>query len=42
MGNDGKEYYEVQKDDEICTLDKNASLNMEITLATGRGYVSSS
>ena len=29
----------MNKDVEICTLDKNASLNMEITLATGRGYV---
>jgi DNA-directed RNA polymerase subunit alpha len=32
----------MNKDAEICTLDKGASLNMEITLDTGRGYVPSS
>ena len=32
----------MNKDAEICTLDKGASLDMEITLATGRGYVPAS
>ena len=32
----------MNKDVEICTLDKGASLDMEITLATGRGYVPAS
>ena len=32
----------MNKDAEICTLDKNANLDMEITLATGRGYVPAS
>jgi DNA-directed RNA polymerase subunit alpha len=32
----------MNKDAEICTLDKGAELNMEITLNTGRGYVSAS
>ena len=29
----------MNKDAEICTLDKGANLDMEITLGTGRGYV---
>jgi DNA-directed RNA polymerase subunit alpha len=32
----------MNKDAEICTLDKGASLDMEITLGTGRGYVPAS
>ena len=32
----------MNKDAEICTLDKGANLDMEITLATGRGYVPAS
>ncbi|MDR1360762.1 MAG: DNA-directed RNA polymerase subunit alpha [Rickettsiales bacterium] len=32
----------MNKDAEICNLDKGASLDMEITLATGRGYVPAS
>ena len=32
----------MNKDAEICTLDKGAELNMEITLASGRGYVPAS
>lgn len=32
----------MNKDSEICHLDKGANLDMEITLATGRGYVPSS
>jgi DNA-directed RNA polymerase subunit alpha len=31
----------MNKDAEICNLDKGASLDMEITLGTGRGYVPS-
>ncbi|MDR0967703.1 MAG: DNA-directed RNA polymerase subunit alpha [Rickettsiales bacterium] len=32
----------LNKDAEICTLDKDASIEMEITLGTGRGYVAAS
>ena len=32
----------MNKDVEICTLDKGANFDMEITLSTGRGYVPSS
>ena len=32
----------TNKDVEICTLDKGANLDMEITLGTGRGYVPAS
>ena len=32
----------MNKDAEICTLDNGASLDMEITLASGRGYVPAS
>jgi len=32
----------MNKDVEICTLDKGANFDMEITLGTGRGYVPSS
>lgn len=32
----------MNKDAEICNLDKGASLDMEITLDTGRGYVAAS
>jgi DNA-directed RNA polymerase subunit alpha len=32
----------MNKDVELCNLDKGASLNMEITLDTGRGYVPAS
>ncbi len=32
----------MNKDVEICTLDKGANLDMEITLGTGRGYVPAS
>ena len=32
----------MNKDAEICTLDAGASLDMEITLASGRGYVPAS
>ncbi len=32
----------MNKDAEICTLDKGANLDIELTLATGRGYVPAS
>lgn len=38
----GSEVEIINKDQVICTLDKGASLNMELTVETGKGYVPSS